>query len=624
MASRFSNFFEELDLRVARSPVGRWFRLEGCGHPRERKGSRFSVEIRAGLTTFCAMAYILAVNASILSSTGGTCVCTNAEDPTCKNDAAYELCRSSIHRDIVTATAVVSCIASVCMGLFANLPVGMAPGMGLNAYFAYQVVGTNGTGRVSYREALLAVFVEGFIFFGLTILGLRQWLARAIPASLKFATGAGIGLYLTIIGLSPSAGLGVLAHSDSDIIGLGGCPSEYLTSDYSCNGHTLESPTMWLGIFAGGVLTAVLMMYHFKGAVLCGIGLVTIISWPRNTSVTMFPHTATGDSNFEYFKQVVSFRKIKDILAAQDWHVSGGQFGIALITFLYVDIMDMTGTLYAMARYAGLVDDRTQDFEGSALAYMTDALSISVGSLFGCSPVTAFIESGSGISEGGRTGLTGITVGACFFISIFFSPIFASIPVWATGSTLVIVGSMMMKSAALVNWGYMGDSIPAFLTIALMPFTYSIAYGLICGIVTYIVLNTLTWVVGKVSFGKLTPADADQKEPWTWRVEGGILPPWVQRLLKGDRRFWEDPEDRKFFENAALEMHISDEHHSEKNTKSTFSEKQVPMEEVVETEIGELEIRTTNTRPSEDPSVRRELTPYAGIDVNTDLRIKQN
>ena len=167
---------------------------------------------------------------------------------------------------------------------------------------------------------------------------------------------------------------------------------------------------------------------------------------------------------FDFFKQVVVFHPIQRILVVQQWDVSeyGGQFGLAFITFLYVDILDCTGTLYSMARFCGAIDERTQDFEGSAVAYLVDAFGISIGSLFGVPPVTAYIESGAGISEGGATGLTAMTTGVCFFISIFFAPIFASIPPWATGCTLVIVGSLMAKAAADINWRYMGDAIPAF------------------------------------------------------------------------------------------------------------------------------------------------------------------
>jgi AGZA family xanthine/uracil permease-like MFS transporter len=199
--------------------------------------------------------------------------------------------------------------------------------------------------------------------------------------------------------------------------------------------------------------------------------------------------------------------------------------------------------MYSMARYCGAIDERTQDFENSSIAYMVDAMGVTIGSLFGSSPVTAYVESGAGISEGGKTGLTAMFTGLCFFIAIFFAPIFASIPPWATGCTLVIVGSLMAQSAKDINWRYMGDAIPAFLTMALMPFTYSIAYGLIAGITSYILLNTLVYIIEKASNGRIVPPNKDEKEPWTWRIPGGFFPPWVQRIASGKKDFWNrDPE----------------------------------------------------------------------------------
>ncbi|KAI0529899.1 purine transporter [Xylaria digitata] len=490
------------------------------------------------------MAYILAVNASILSDTGGTCVCPRtAEDPLCNADTEYLLCVAEVKRDLVTATAAISAIASFCMGLLSNLPVSLAPGLGLNAYFAYNVVGFHGSGNTPYAVALTATFAEGFIFFALALFGLRQWLARAIPRSIKLATSVGIGLFLTIIGFTYSEGLGILQGATSTPLVLAGCPETGFGEDGLCTEATkMRNPAMWVGIFAGGVLTVMLMMYRFKAAIIAGILLVSIISWPRTTALTYFPYTEVGNDNFDFFRKVVDFHRISKTLAVQQWDISkhGGQFGLALITFLYVDILDTTGTLYAMARLANVVDPVTHDFEGSTAAYMVDALSISIGSLFGCSPVTAFIESGAGITDGGRTGLTAMTTGICFFVSVFFAPIFASIPPWATGSVLVLVGSMMMPAAVDINWRYLGDAIPAFVTIVVMPFTYSIAYGLIAGIILYIIINTLVWLIELASAGRLVPANKDEKDPWTWRIPGGALPPWIVRAASGKRDFWRE------------------------------------------------------------------------------------
>ncbi|PHH74544.1 hypothetical protein CDD80_3002 [Ophiocordyceps camponoti-rufipedis] len=527
--------------RAATSPLGHWFRLQGSGHPLSRKDSLFLTEIRAGLATFFAMAYIMAVNSSIVADSGGPCVCPRtAADPDCDADVGYMLCVQGVKRDAVTATAAVSALASVCMGLFANLPIGLAPGMGLNAYFAYTVVGYHGKGPVPYQVALTAIFVEGFIFLFLALVGMRQWLARAIPHSIKVATGVGIGLFLALIGFTYNEGIGLVLGAVATPTQLAGC-SPSLLRDGACPGaDKMRNPTLWLGIFAGGILTVLLAMYRVRGAVIVGIILVSVVSWPRDTPVTAFPRTPLGDNAFDFFRRVVSFHPIRRILNVQRWDVAeyGPQFGLALVTFLYVDILDCTGTLYGMARFAGLLDPVTHDFEGSSVAYVVDALSISVGAVLGIPPVTAFVESGAGISEGGKTGLTAVVTGLCFLVAVFFAPIFASIPPWATGCVLILVGSMMASSVADINWKYMGDAVPAFLAIVLMPFTYSIANGLIGSICCYAALNLVVWLLKLLSRGRIVPPNYADKEPWTWRIPGGFFPPWIVRLSKGDCRFW--------------------------------------------------------------------------------------
>ncbi|KAF8737911.1 hypothetical protein AX14_012186 [Amanita brunnescens Koide BX004] len=515
---------------VAASFVGRWFLLDGCGKPKERSGSRFTTEIRAGLTTWAAMAYIISVNASIISATGGTCVCTSSGN--CDTDAAYQSCVAEVQRDLITTTAAVSALASFLMGLLANLPVGLAPGLGLNAYFAYSVVGVNGSGLITYREALGAVFMEGWIFLFLSLIGLRQWLVRMMPQSLVLAVGVGIGLFIAFIGLS-SGGLGIVGGSTSTLVSLGGClPQDYISPDLVgyCNSRVLRNPTVWLGIFLGGVVTVLLMMYRIRGAILIGIFLTAIVSWPRPTAVTYFPHTAAGDQMFDFFKQVVAFRKLEKIGNAIDYNYGNGRVWYALITFLYVDILDTTGTLYSMAKFAGLRDPVTFDFENSSIAYCVDAFCISMGALMGTSPVTSFVESATGISEGGKTGLTAITTGLAFFVCIFFAPIFASIPPWATGGALVIAGSMMIRNVLEVNWNYLGDAIPAFLTLIIIPLTYNIAYGVIAGILSYVLLNGFAFLLAKCTGGRIRPSDFEHREEWVI-PPGSILPGWILKLL---------------------------------------------------------------------------------------------
>ncbi|CEI85922.1 Putative Purine transporter [Rhizopus microsporus] len=433
---------DRLNDYVAHSRIGKYFQLDHSGARRERKGTKFTTEIRAGLTTFFAMAYIISVNASIISSSGGTCVCNPTEtDPVCDNNQEYMDCVYQVKLDLIMGTTIIAMISSILIGVFANLPLGMAPGMGLNAYFTYTVVGYHGSGKVSYETALAAVFIEGIIFFVLSILGIRQWLARIIPMSIKIAMGCGIGLYLCFIGLQSSA----------------------------------------------------------------GIGLVTL---DKSTLVTL------------------------------------GDIWIALITFLYVDIMDTTGTMYSMANYGGFTD-KAGDFEHSTFAFMCDAASITIGSCFGSSPCTAFVESGAGIAEGGRTGITAIAIAFGFFVSIFFSPIFASFPPWSTGPALIVVGSMMLSGVRNINWDYPGDAIPAFITLAVMPFTYSIAYGVIGGILSYVVINGFVYLVDKISRGYIRPDYSLREDWWTAALSRPFLPTWIRFLIakaRGQEFDWHQDE----------------------------------------------------------------------------------
>ncbi|KAI0865640.1 xanthine/uracil permease family protein-like protein [Xylaria cubensis] len=527
------------DQRINRSTFGRVFRLEGSGHPKSIRGATFFREVRAGLTTFATMAYIIAVNSAILSDSGGTCECPIGSEPGCPGDAAMTMCQTTLKRDLITATSALAGLASILFGFLTNLPVALGPGMGLNAYFTYQVVGWRGSGHIPYRIALTAIFVEGFIFMFLALTGMRQWLVRMIPATIKTACGVGIGLFLTEIGLSYSAGIGAITGGFTTPLAIGGCPPEMLDSSAECSGGIMTNPSMWIGIFIGGIFVAFLMAFKVKSAIIIGIGIVSILSWPRNTSFTYFPYTPEGESRYQFFRQIVAFHPIETTLAVQQWNLegaSGAQFALALVTFLYVDIIDCTATLYSMAKFCGVVEE-DGDFPRSTVAYCTDAACISIGSLFGCSPVTAFIESGAGIAEGGRTGLTAISTGFCFLISLFFAPILASIPPWATGATLILVGCLMIRQVTNINWQYIGDAVPSFVTLAFMPFSYSVAYGLIAGMLVYIVLNTMIWAVVQFTSGRVTPANWQSKEVYSFGLGKRDMPAWV-RFVR--RRFFPD------------------------------------------------------------------------------------
>ncbi|KAF2319244.1 hypothetical protein GH714_014201 [Hevea brasiliensis] len=522
-----------LNTFVANSRLGKRFKLA-------ERNSTFTTELRAGTATFLTMAYILAVNASILTDSGGTCSvsdcvplcsdptirvsnCTGSSlrviqpDDSCKFDPVnpgYASCLEKIRKDLIVATIASSLIGCVIMGAFANLPLGLAPGMGANAYFAYTVVGFHGSGNVSYGSALAAVFMEGLIFLAISAIGLRAQLAKLIPKPVRISSSAGIGLFLAFIGLQNNQGLGLVGYSPSTLVTLGGCPRSSrallapvttlangtialmqdgtVSGDILCLRDRMESPTLWLGI-VGFVIIAYCLVKNIKGAIIYGIVLVTAVSWFRDTRVTAFPNTVAGNSAHEYFKKVVDVHVIKSTAGALSFKSMGkGYFWEALVTFLYVDILDTTGTLYSMAKFAGFLDQNGH-FEGQYFAFMSDATSIIVGSLLGTSPVTAYIESSTGIREGGRTGLTALTVAGYFFLAFFFTPLLASIPAWAIGPPLILVGVLMMRAVVDIEWNDMRQAIPAFVTLILMPLTYSIAYGLIGGIGTYIVLNLGDW-----------------------------------------------------------------------------------------------------------------------------------
>ncbi|KAF6987807.1 hypothetical protein CFC21_005415 [Triticum aestivum] len=502
-----------LNAAVERSWVGRRFRLAA-------RGTTFTTELRAGTTTFLTMAYILAVNASILSDSGATCSVDDCASPSpaCKFppvDPGYAACLSRARRDLIVATAASSVIGSFIMGAFANLPIALAPGMGTNAYFAYTVVGFHGSGTLSYRKALAAVFIEGLVFLLISLVGLRSKLAQLIPKPVRIASSAGIGLFLAFIGLQSNQGFGLVGFSTSTLVTLGACPASQRASvapvmtfpngtvalmpggtvsgGILCLSGRMTSPTFWLAV-VGLLIIAFCLIKNVKGAMIYGILFVTFISWPRNTAVTAFPDTSAGDESFNYFKKVFDVHRIQSTAGALDFSGIGhGYFWEALITFLYVDILDTTGGLYSMARFAGFVDDATGEFEGQYFAFMSDATAIVFGSLLGTSPVTVFIESSTGIREGGRTGLTALTASLYFTAALFITPLLASIPSWAVGPPLVLVGVMMMRAVAEVDWEDMRQAVPAFMTLALMPLTYSIAYGLIGGIASYMLLHSWDW-----------------------------------------------------------------------------------------------------------------------------------
>eukprot|EP01134_Creolimax_fragrantissima_P007145 CFRG7145T1 len=468
---------QRADDAFSQSVVGKFFKVE-------ERGSTLSTEIRAGSTTFLTMAYILAVNPSIIGDTGGPCI-----EQANGGDVDPE-CLVEFKKDLVIATAVSSLIACALMGLMARLPFQLMPGMGMNAYFAYQVVGYMGSGKVPYATALTAVFVEGCIFLLLAVTGLRQCIAELIPRPVRISTGAGIGFFLAFIGYQTSNGIGLVTADPATLVTLGGCsPDDYSsTFPITCGEGRMTSPFLWMGLF-GFVIMGVLMLRKWNLSLFIGIVVVTGLSWIPYTTFSQFPDTPEGEAKLDYFGKVIDFHSISMTAGALDWSFGNSEMWVALVTFLYVDLLDTTGTLYSLCKFAGFIDEsESADFEGSYFAFAVDAVATIVGSLLGTSPVTTAAESGSGIVVGGRTGITALMGTFYFTVACFFAPIIVNIPVWATGPALILVGVMMSRVLADIDWEDPLEAIPAFVTITVMPFTYSIAYGLIGGCATYLIL----------------------------------------------------------------------------------------------------------------------------------------
>jgi AGZA family xanthine/uracil permease-like MFS transporter len=390
-------------------------------------------EILAGLTTFMTMAYILAVNPDILSATG---MDKNA---------------------LFTATALSALIATLFMALVAKLPFALAPGMGLNAFFAFTVV--LGMGH-TWQFALTAVFLEGIIFLLLTFFNIRELIVNSIPISLKHAISAGIGLFIAFIGLQNA---GIIVNNDAVLVGLG----------------KMGSPAVLIAL-GGIVLTAVLLALKVKGALLIGIFAATIAGlpfgvtkMPEGSLVTAPPSLEPIFFKFE-FSQIFTF----DMM-------------IVLFTFLFVDMFDTVGTLVGVSSKAGMLD-KDGKVPRVKQALFADAIGTTAGAILGTSTVTTYVESASGVAEGGKTGLTSLSTAALFGIALFLAPIFLMVPAAATAPALVLVGFFMMTPILNINFNDFTESIPAFIAIIIMPLTYSIAEGIVFGMLSYVLLKLLT------------------------------------------------------------------------------------------------------------------------------------
>lgn len=426
-------------------------------------GTDVKTEIIAGLTTFMTMAYILAVNPSILGATG---MDTGA---------------------IFTATALASAIGSLCMALFANLPFVLSAGMGLNAYFAYTVVLGMG---YSWEVALTAVFVEGIIFIILSLTNVREAIFNAIPASLKVAVSVGIGLFITFIGLQNAH----IVVDGSTLVGLFSFNGSVKAGTFQSEGITVVLALIGL------LITAFLVIKNVKGNILLGILITWVLGILCQLTGLYVPNAEAGFYSLIPSGIISAPASVAPTLFKMDFSaIASLNFVVVVFAFLFVDIFDTLGTLIGCATKANMLDKEGK-LPGIKGALMADAVGTTVGACLGTSTITTFVESSSGIAEGGRTGLTSVVSGLLFILALFFSPVFLAIPSFATAPALIVVGFFMMQSVAKINWSDMLEAIPAFICIFAMPFMYSISEGISFGVISFVVLNA---VAGKAK--KITP-----------------------------------------------------------------------------------------------------------------------
>ncbi len=397
-------------------------------------------EVMGGITTFLTMAYILAVNPSILSAAG--------------MDSGA----------IFTTTCISAVIATLVMAFYAKLPFALAPGMGLNAFFAFTVCGTMG---YSWQFALTAVLLEGFCFIILTVTGLRIKIVKALPKVLRRAISPGIGLFIAFIGLKSA---GIIDASESTFVTLG----------------NMHEAGVLLGIF-GILLTAALLIKDVTGALLIGIVVTTIIGIPL------------GVTNFSGVMSLPP--SIEPIFFKFEWgSILSLDMLVCVFTFLFIDIFDTIGTLIGVSQRAGLADEEG-NVKNLEKAFMADAVGTLAGSCLGTSTVTTYVESASGVNAGGRSGMTSFTAAVCFAISLLLAPFFLSIPAQATAPALVLVGVMMMAGVNKIDFTNYLEAIPAFVCIALMPLTYSISDGILLSLLTFVILHVFTGKGKEVSIG---------------------------------------------------------------------------------------------------------------------------
>ena len=391
--------------------------------------STIKKEIIAGITTFLTMSYILAVNPSMFSKLDGM-----------PSGAVF------------TATALAAIVGCLAMAFWGNLPFGLAPGMGLNAFFVYSVCMGMG---YTWQFALTAVLLEGFIFILLTLTNVREAIVNAIPLSLRNAIGAGIGLFITFIGLSSA---GVVVNNDATLVALGNITE----------GSALLA-------LVGLLLTGFMYMRKVPGAILIGILVTMLLGIPMG--VTEFKGVLSQPASISPIFCQFEFGKIFTI-----------DMLVVVFTFLFIDMFDTVGTLVGVCTKANMIDEKGNIYR-IRQAFMSDAIATTVGAMLGTSTTTTYVESATGVAQGGRSGLTAFAVACCFAVALFFSPLFLSIPAAATAPALIIVGLLMMEPITKIPFDDFSESIPAFVCIVMMPLTYSISNGILLGMIAYVLMN---------------------------------------------------------------------------------------------------------------------------------------
>jgi adenine/guanine/hypoxanthine permease len=440
--------------------------LERVFHLSEN-GTSVKTEIMAGITTFMTMAYILAVNPAIMSAAG-------------MDKGA-----------VLTATAISGFLGTVLMAAFSNYPFALAPGMGLNAFFAFTVVKQMG---YTWEMALAAVFVEGVIFIVLSLTNVREAIFNAIPLNLKKAVSAGIGLFICFIGLT---GAQIIVGNPATKISLFSFKQAMLAGTFHTTGITVVLAIL------GVLFTAFLMVAKVRGNILWGILFTWILGIlcevtglyvpdPAHGAFSTLPNLSAGLASF-------APASISPLIGELDFsQVATFNFVVVLLAFLFVDIFDTLGTLIGVSSKANMLDDegRLPRIKG---ALMADAVATTAGAVLGVSTTTTYVESAAGVSEGGRTGLTAMTVAVLFILSLFLSPFFMAIPAFATAPALITVGFLMFTAVAGIDFTDMTEAIPCYLAIIAMPFAYSIAEGISFGVISYVIINALAGKTEKIS-----------------------------------------------------------------------------------------------------------------------------